>query len=382
MAAAEPQLTASEAGLILSWIERRSSTTTLKFAERTGSGWSEPITVASGGNWSLSAADPPTVLRRPDGMLIANWLVSTNPKYEGSDLYLSYSADAGRTWAKPFTPHHDGTDQQHAFPSFFELPEKGLGVMWLDGRDSQPTEADPGGGAMALRYATYDGRWTRIAEGVVDARVCECCSTAAAVTSEGVLIAFRDRSDQEIRDIAVSRFQNGKWSDSARVHEDNWELDACPVNGPSVSAAGRDAVVAWYTVKEAKGQAFAAFSHDAGRTWGNPIRLDEGSSLGQVGAHLLDDGSAIATWVEFVNSRREYRMRRIEPSGEKSVAATIAGAGAGRLSGVPRAARLGDELVFAWTESAQDSSDGDTMMTIHTATANLARTGDVRTSPR
>ena len=161
-----PRLTSSDRGVIVSWVERSGAMAQLKFAERTSSGWSQPTTVASGDKWFLSYADPPTVLRRPDGSLLANWLLSTNPVYEGSDLELSYSRDNGKTWAQPVVPHHDGTQQQHAFPSFFELPANGLGVVWLDGRDVQPSEANPEGGPMALRYATYDAQWKRTAEGV------------------------------------------------------------------------------------------------------------------------------------------------------------------------------------------------------------------------
>ena len=70
-----PQLTVSNRGIILSWVERAGAMAQLKFAERTSSGWSQPTAVASGDNWFLSYADPPAVLRRPDGTLIANWLV-------------------------------------------------------------------------------------------------------------------------------------------------------------------------------------------------------------------------------------------------------------------------------------------------------------------
>ncbi|MBI4485370.1 MAG: exo-alpha-sialidase [Acidobacteria bacterium] len=367
----EPQLAASNQGVILSWVERAGATAHLKFAERTSSGWSQPATVASGNNWFLSYADPPTVLRRPDGTLVASWLMSTNPKYEGSDLQVSYSQDNGKTWARPFMPHHDGTEQQHAFPSFFEVPGNGLGVIWLDGRDTQPSDANPEGGAMVLRYAAYDAQWKRIGEGAVDLRACECCSTTAAVTSDGVLIAFRDRSDKEIRDIAVVRLENGKWTEATPVHNDNWEVYACPVNGPALSARGRQAAVAWFTVKNDQGQAYAAFSNDAGRTWGAPIRLDDAASLGRVDIELLDDGSAAATWVEYANGRAQFRVRRVEPSGGKSAAMTVAGVQGSSSSGFPRLARQGNELVFAWTESAQGPGESDSTLTVHTAVARL-----------
>jgi hypothetical protein len=365
-----PRLTSSDRGVIVSWVERSGAKSQLKFAERTSSGWSQPTTVASGDKWFLSYADPPTVLRRPDGSLLANWLLSTNPIYEGSDLQLSYSRDNGKTWAQPVVPHHDGTQQQHAFPSFFELPANGLGVVWLDGRDVQPSEANPEGGPMALRYAAYDAQWKRTAEGVVDPRACECCSTSIAMTSDGVLTAFRDRSDKEIRDIAVARFENGKWTEPTRVHDDNWEVYACPVNGPVVSANGRNAVVAWFTVKDDKGQAWAAFSSDAGRTWGQPVRLDDGTSLGRVGVELLDDGSAVASWVEYVDKRGQFKLRRIEPSGTRSEAVEVSAVTATLAMDTPRMTRRGNELMLAWTERAV-GDESDASFQVHTASAAL-----------
>ena len=48
-------------------------------------------------------------------------------------------------------------------------------------------------------------------------------------------------------------------------------------------------------MKDEVGHAYAAFSSDAGRTFGAPIRLDETSALGRVDVALLPDGSALAT---------------------------------------------------------------------------------------
>jgi hypothetical protein len=316
----------------------------------------------------MSYADPPTVLRRPDSTLLASWLRSTNPDFEGSDLYFSYSVDEGKSWSQPIVPHHDGSEQQHAFATFFELPGKALGVMWLDGRDVQPSDANPEGGPMVLRYATYDGSWKRTAEGVVDAKTCECCPMAAVATSDGVLTAYRDRSDKEIRDIAVSRFEGGKWTEPVRVHDDNWEVFACPVNGPALSARGRNVVVAWFTAKDDKGQAWAAFSNDAGRTWGQPVRLDDGSSLGRVGVELLEDGSAVATWVEFADNRGQFRVRRIQPSGARANAIAVSNPSSRLTMDTPRIARRGNELIFAWTETG---GDGDAAMQVRTAVASL-----------
>lgn len=352
----EPQFTASESGLVLSWIERAGKTTYLKFAERGGSGWTSPITAASGDDWFLSYADVPSVMKLSDGTYVAQWLQQLDPFLEAYNLRMSYSKDNGKTWAPSFLPHHDNTRTQHGFASFVELPGSTVGVVWLDGRNSEFDFDDPDTGTMTLRWAAFDSSWKQTADTEIDHKVCECCPTTAVMTSDGVLTAYRDRSDEEVRDIAVSRLENGAWTTPARVAEDNWQIDICPVNGPMLSARGRDVVSAWFTVKNDQGQAYAAFSSDAGRTWGTPIRLDDAGSLGRVDVELLEDGSAVASWVEYAEGQSTFRMRRLDASGARSAPVIVAPVSGGRASGYPRVAVQGDELLFAWTDSADDES--------------------------
>ena len=142
----EPQVTTSARGLLASWVERVDGKTTLKFAERTGTNWGPTRVVASGSNWFVSHADVPTVQRLSNGTIVANWLVETDAALEAYDLMLSYSADDGVTWAKPFSPHHDGTKTQHGFASFYETPDA-FGLVWLDGRAQELDTTSPDGGA-------------------------------------------------------------------------------------------------------------------------------------------------------------------------------------------------------------------------------------------
>ena len=364
----EPQIIATERGVVLSWVERVGKTTFLKFAERGASGWTSAMTAASGDDWFLSYADVPSVIRIGNGTLVAQWLQQLDPFLEAYNLRLSYSRDDGKTWAPSFLPHRDGTKTQHGFASFVELTSERVGVVWLDGRNSAFDFDDPETGTMTLRYVAFDDSFRQTVDVEIDHRVCECCPTTAVMTSDGVLTAFRDRSNDEVRDIAVSRLENGKWTPATLVAADNWKLDFCPVNGPMLSARGRDVVTTWFTVKNDQGQAYAAFSSDAGRTWGMPIRLDEGGSLGRVGVVLLDDGSAVASWVEYAEGASDFRLRRVEPSGTKSAPVTIAPVSGGRASGYPRMARRGDELILAWTDSGPGE---DGALQVQTAVAEL-----------
>ena len=270
---AQPQLSVSKRGVLLSWIERTGDLATLKFSERTATGWSAPKTIASGRDWFVNWADVPSALRLPSGALVAHWLQKSAASTYAYDVRLSYSLDDGKTWSPSFLPHHDGTPTEHGFASLFPIGD-GFGLVWLDGREMKGGEHGEhgGGGAMSVRFARFDKNFKQVEESLVDAKVCECCPTAAAVTSEGIIAAYRNRSDDEIRDNYVARLVNGKWTTPQAVFNDNWKIAACPVNGPSLSANGSLVAMSWFTAKNDQGQAFAAFSRDAGKTFSPPIR--------------------------------------------------------------------------------------------------------------
>jgi hypothetical protein len=372
---AQPQLSVSTRGVLLSWIERNGDLATLKFAERTATGWTPATTVASGRDWFVNWADVPSVMRLPSGVLVAHWLQKSAASTYAYDVRLSSSSDNGKTWSPSFLPHHDGTPTEHGFASLFPLGD-GLGLIWLDGRamrSPKPGEGgagaehnEHGGGAMSVRFARFDRNFKQLEETVIDNKVCECCPTAAAVTAEGVIAAYRNRSDEEIRDNYVARLVNGKWSTPQAVFHDNWKIAACPVNGPSLSATGQLVAMSWFTARNDQPQALMAFSTDAGKTFGAPIRVDDAGTLGRVDLELLPDGGALATWIEFADQKAQFKARRIDPNGTRSAPVGIAGIAGSRASGYPRTAVANGEAVFAWTESTAGGG-----LQVRTAAATL-----------
>ena len=175
------------------------------------------------------------------------------------------------------------------------------------------------------------------------------------MTSEGIITAYRNRSDDEIRDNYVARLVNGKWSTPRAGVQRQLEDRRVPGEWPVAQRQRQHRRMSWFTVKNDQGQAYAAFSQDAGKTFSSPIRVDDGGTLGRVDMEMLPDGSALATWIEFARSGKrtaQFRVRRIERNGTRSAPVTIAGIAGSRASGYPRAAIANGEVVFAWTESA------------------------------
>ncbi len=344
---AEPQFTVQGDRAILSWLEMAGKKATLTFAERTASGWSDPRVVSSGNDFFVNASDVPSVRALADGTLVGQWLQQNGPDPDAYNVRLSWSRD-GRTWSPPTSPHHDGTKTQHGFVSLFQAPGGGLGLVWLDGRATNPATES---GNMSLRASSYDANGKQLREMLVDSRVCDCCSTSVAQTADGVIVAYRDRSAGEVRDIAVSRFAAGRWSMPTAVHHDGWRIEACPINGPAISARGRDVAVAWFTAPTERGHTFVAFSHDAGRTFAPPVRVDDTTSQGRVAVDVLDDGSAAVTWVESAKPRAQFKVRTVASNGDRSTSVTVAETAGGRY---PRLAHVRNELLFAWTDTANN----------------------------
>lgn len=354
---AQPNLVAAGERVYLSWLEPQGEEHALRLAVRESGSWSEPRSVARGPNFFVNWADFPSVAVLPGGTLAAHWLVRSGPRSYDYDVHIALSRDGGDSWTQPVVPHRDGTHSEHGFVSLFPAPQGDLAAVWLDGRETvaggDGNDGHGSGGSMTLRYATLTAAGTLGPEVLLDDRTCECCQTAAAVTSRGAVVVYRDRSPEEIRDIYLVRQTGGGWSQPQPVHRDGWEITGCPVNGPAVAAAGEQVAVAWFTAAQEIPRVQVAFSDDAGASFESPIRVDDGDPAGRAAVVLLDDGSALVSWLERIGDDAAVRVRRVPRHGESAPAVTIAASSAVRASGFPRMLRVGDEVIFAWTDPGE-----------------------------
>jgi hypothetical protein len=348
MHSAQPNLAAGPDGeTYVSWIEvADSGMRALKFARRTDESWSEPQTLVEGNNLLLNWADFPSLLPLPDKTLAAHWL-TTDAERDGYNINVAFSRDNGQTWSTPITPHTDGTATEHGFVSLLPAPGGGVSVLWLDSRKLAAGGTDDV--AMMNTSIGLDG--ARGTEREVDARVCECCSPSSVHVSGSTLAVYRDRSSSEVRDIAIVRLQGTEWSQPKIVHEDNWEIYACPINGPAIAAAGDTVAVAWFTAPAGKPKAYLSFSKDGGNTFGEPVQVDDGNPTGRVDVALLESGTAVVTWIEHASAGGQVRARQIDPDGRARPSFVIGPTSVGTASGFPRVERSGGGVVFAWTDT-------------------------------
>ena len=342
--------------VVLTWHEPTpGSGSALKLVVREASGrWSEPRTVVDGNAFFVNWADFPSFLELPSGRWMVHWLQKTAPTSYAYHVMVATSDDQGATWSKPFSPHRDTSPTEHGFVSMVPW-QGGAALVWLDGREMKGGEGHGHEmqGAMTIRFTTVDAAGNFGEETLLDARTCECCQTALVPTASGLVVAYRDRGENELRNIAITRFANGSWSEPAPVHDDGWIFPACPVNGPSLSAVGDTVAIAWFTAPDEQRRVLAAFSTDGGATWGAPVRVDDGNPVGRVDVEILGDGSALVTWLESRPQGGEVLARRVRRSGQLGQPRVVARTSQERAAGFPRMVRIGDRLLFAWVDAAE-----------------------------
>lgn len=348
LASSTPSLVVSDNGIAyLSWTERRAdSSVAIRVAAFANGQWDSTRTIGANRNFFVNWADFPAVTVMRDGGLAAHWLEREGTGTYAYGIRVVQSRDQGATWSSPVTPHTDGLEAEHGFVALWPSADNGVGLSWLDGRKSaMPDSAKE----TTVRTAVVNADGSLSNEALLDVRSCDCCQIASAATSRGRVVIYRDRTNEEIRDIAIVRNEGNGWTEPAIIHVDNWHYAGCPVNGPSVATHGDTVVVSWFTAAFDTAKVLVATSVDGGANFGPPVRVDDGDPLGRVSIVFDRAGDAVVGWMERVTPQTaDVRVRRVATS-VALPAVVVATTSSARQSGFPHLAVVGDTLLVAWT---------------------------------
>ena len=345
-----PNLALDGNAVLLSWLEPaharvkpQDGNYALRMSRFERGRWSPPVTIASGSDFLANWADFPSVTSAGGGRLLAHWAAKSGGEKYSYDVRLARSVDGGITWRPLGTANDDHTPTEHGFVSAVAEGDR-VRLFWLDGRETGPKK-----GAMALRTAVVGDRVGK--SELLDSRVCDCCQTDAAATAAGPAVVYRDRSDAEVRDVAVVRRGRAGWTAPRRVHGDGWAIDGCPVNGPAAAASGSRLAVAWYTGGGSRPSVQVAFSDDAGASFGPSAVLDGAQPLGRVDVVLDGNRDALVAWMASRGTSAAIRLARVTAARRVGPAVDVAAADPGRSSGFPRLARSAGTLLVAWVDA-------------------------------
>lgn len=350
-----PSLAVGADGLTLAWISQAGAPT-LRLASLplalVEAEWSEPQVVISSPRLLVNWADVAAVGETGTGRTIVAWPeYHTDDPSAGYGLRVAAQTDDG-SFAPAWSPDAVRRGPESGFVRFIATSE-GLRMFWLDGRElgggGHGGHGGGAGGTMQLRSALIDDDGHQIgASVVIDERTCECCKLDVGLVADQPFVAYRDRSEAEIRDIFVA----GPGLKPTRVAADDWTIAGCPVNGPAVASNGALAHVAWFTGAEDR-SAMWITTTDSLAKFAAPKRFDLGLPAGRVDLLETPDGGALASWIELdpeTPGRAWLLARRLGPDGALGDPIEIAEVGAARDWGFPRTALLGDEVIWVFTD--------------------------------
>jgi len=306
-------------GVVLSWMESNDDGRFLRYSVMDQGAWGPSATVVQDENMFVNWADLPAVTPLATNSLLAHWLSYTADAPYAYQILTAFSDDNGTTWSEPVSPHSDGTPTEHGFVSTYGATG-GVGLVWLDGRNT------PDAG-MTLRGATIKPDGSVSSEAQLDDLVCDCCQTDVAGAKTGPIAIYRNRTDDEVRDIYITRFVDGSWQPGTPVSDDGWVISGVKT----------------------------ALSTNSGKSFSEPVEIASAGVSGHVGVSLIDKHAYVISWMESGKDgfyAINLRARTID--GQLGPVRTVGRTSVAR--NVPQMVRVGNKLILAWTDEINDLS--------------------------
>ena len=346
---AQPSLVSGEGSLSLSWISsNEGKKSTLSFSQFKEGKWINTQTMATGSDWFVNWADFPAHAIN-ENLILSSYLKKSDSGTYTYDVILSLQKLSGEKVKEDFLLHTDGVKAEHGFVSIIPNHNQGFFITWLDGRNTVDKDLDGYHKPMTIRFAEITNKGDIIDESELDSATCDCCQTSIAVTNKGPVVVYRDRSDKEVRDIYITRKINGIWGVPTPIHNDGWEINGCPVNGPKVASNSNNLAISWFTVSNEKPTVNLSFSKSNGASFGTPIKINDVDAIGRVDVAFLNPQEVLVSYIEGDDVGTYLIIKKVSIDGKVSAPITISKIDGGRNSGVPQLEILDNEAFVVWT---------------------------------
>ena len=346
---AQPNLVSSNGALSLSWISSKNKNkASLHFSQFKKGKWIKPQKIANGSDWFVNWADFPAHAINED-LIITSYLKKSDSGTYTYDVILNLQKLSGEKIKKDFLLNTDGVKAEHGFVSIIPNNNKGFFITWLDGRNTVEKKLDGHHKPMTIRFAEITNTGEVINESELDEAACDCCQTSIAMTNNGPIVVYRDRSENEVRDIYTIRNINGVWEEPNPLHNDGWIINGCPVNGPKVAVNSTNLAIAWFTVVNDNPIVNVSFSKTNGDSFGTPFKLNDLDAIGRVDVAFLNNEEVIVSYMEVDDIGTYLRIKKVSFDGKISEPITISKIDGGRNTGVPQLEIIDSEIFIVWT---------------------------------
>lgn len=203
-----------------------------------GKTYSEPVSVNQDSeDAEHNGENRPKIIVDDNGFIYVSWTRKTSPRFTG-EIRFSRSTDGGKSFETPRIINDDELFTGHRFESLFLTESGHLYITWIDKRDLvASTEKGEDYVGAAVYYSVSDDRGESFSANYrVANNSCECCRIAIAPRGpENIAILWRQVFGADVRDHAIAVLTpGGEMLESHRASYDEWHIDACPHHGPTM----------------------------------------------------------------------------------------------------------------------------------------------------
>ena len=356
----EPYLLKSNNNLYMSWTELKNDSVFLYEGKFENDQLVDKNLITKGIDWFVNWADFPSISHNKinDNMMSFNLKKSSEATFSYD---INYHFKKNDKWINKNKLHNDNTFTEHGFVSIQPFKD-GFIASWLDGRNTSHEKSshnDHSSGPMSLRSAIVSENGEVIEEFEIDSKVCDCCQTSMTVANGTPIVVYRDRTDQEIRDISISRYIDGSWTNPQLINNDGWVINGCPVNGPNIDSYGDNVVVSWFSASNGIPKVNVKFSKDRGYSFSEKIYVNDLNNipLGRVDVEFIDNDEILISWLSSLDGKGLLLMRKINSKGNLGDITSFENISTQRSTGFPQIEKFKDNIYISWTDSEGETKN-------------------------
>ena len=324
--------------------------------------WNKPSLINSSTDWFVNWADFPRITSNNNNGISVHYLQKSGEDTYSYDIKVMNSKDGGANWDKPLKLHNDSTKTEHGFVSTINYNNNFLST-YLDGRQNELAKHDKSlSPQMTLRSTSYNIDGEILLDKLIDNKVCDCCQTDLGITQNNIPITvYRDRSQNETRDIYYSFFKDAKWSTPLSINDDNWIISGCPVNGPAISTFRNSSSVVWYTEEKGESVLKIAFSENITKGFNDPIIINANDPIGRVDIEMINETSSLISYMDYIGDKAYLKVQKVNSLTGNNKFIIIEEISNTRASGFPKINIIDDaKTIITWT----DTTNGHNVKTI------------------
>ena len=293
------------------------------------------------------ADERPSIVVDRQGRITVAYAIFQGAKYDG-EVFVSRSTDHGAHFS---TPHPISDVQSSERFAVLALDRGGqIFAAWLDKPEVAAAKA-AGKDSAALAFAwSKNGGVSFNAARIVDNDTCTCCRISVGFAAPGrPAVVFRNIFGADTRDHAVITWASpSRPGPLRRVSVDDWQVDACPQQGPDLSIGANGAYhVVYFTQGKKRQGIFYARSTDGGKSFSTPMALgNSGHQLSRPRV-LAVPGAVWLAWKDFDGDKTTiFGMVSHDDGAHWSVPQPLARTG--RASDQPILVRDGKRPFLSW----------------------------------